>query len=156
MRNTLITLAVVLSCAGSLQAQDSALDGARQLGPIIESLTKDSGDLFDLAKTRSSNCDQMRTVMDLAGIVQEAAGSIQMAQIELRIYSVVSTQADRVRVRAILEPTLKVFRNDLELDIKQTYTHLGSSDGHAATVLGTRMRDHMQSAIGIIEKVTLR
>jgi hypothetical protein len=156
MRHTLIAVAVALSWSASAQAQDlSAFDGASQLGPIIQSLTKDLGDLLDVANTRSSNCDQMRTAMDLAGIVVEATSSIQMAQIELRIYSVVSTPADRVRVRAILEPTLKVFRNDLELDIKQTYTHLGSVDTHSAASLGPRMRDHMQSAIGIIEKVTI-
>ena len=157
MRNTLIAVAVVLSCAGSVQAQVlSAVDGASQLGPIIQSLIKDLGDVLDLAKTPSLNCDQTRTVMDLAGIVQEATSSIQMAQVELRIYSVVSTPADRLRVRAILEPTLKVFRNDLGLASKQTNTHLDSLDTHAAAALGIRMRDHMHSAIAIIEKVTLR
>src|SRR6267154_1340452 len=90
MRSALIAVAVVLSLTGSVHAQNlSALDGGNQLRPIRESLIKDLGGLLELASSRGSNCDQMRTVTYLVVVVQEAIGSIEAAEVEMRIYSVV-------------------------------------------------------------------
>jgi hypothetical protein len=146
MRNIVITVAVVLSCAGLVQAQDlSASAAADELQPIATDLLQDARDLTNLINSRSRtlDCDLSSDLWDLVNAASTSLDAVQATQFDLDMYSLVSTAPDRMRIRVRLLQRLKVMMAELNLQAEAISRVLNNTPNlpAEAAILGTRMRD---------------
>jgi len=153
---TLLAVALVFCGDPAFSQPLTPTASADNLGPIVVQIAQDLLDLGEQHASRIENCEMDRIVMNVEETGRLAVDTLEIAYSMIRIYALVSAPNDRVRVGRYLEGSLTNYRQRLDLQLKRLNKVLGASLIPAAVaVIGTRTKDNIRAALGILERTTL-
>src|SRR5580704_6813249 len=107
-----------LVCFGNVGLTPAALtqSSVNRLRPIIQRLLNADQDVLDMSSARTGDCSSLEAFSSVERATASALASLQASETLLRVYSSVSSPADRARVGAQVLSELEDRRQHLELN----------------------------------------